>query len=63
VKEEQARQRVIEAQGIADANRVKNESLTDKILQDKYIDALQNAKGLVVTPNGSTPMVTVPNGQ
>lgn len=63
VKEEQARQRVIEAQGIADANRVTNESLTDKILQNKYIDALANAKGLVVTPNGSTPMVTVPNGQ
>lgn len=61
VKEEQARQRVIEAQGIADANRVTNESLTDKILQNKYIDALANAKGLVVTPNGSTPMVTVPN--
>lgn len=63
VKQEQAKQRVIEAQGIADANRVTNESLTDKILQNKYIDALANAKGLVVTPNGSTPMVTVPNGQ
>jgi regulator of protease activity HflC (stomatin/prohibitin superfamily) len=61
VKEEQSRQRVIEAQGIADANRVTNESLTDKILQNKYIDALANAKGLVVTPNGSTPMVTVPS--
>lgn len=60
VKEEQARQRVIEAQGVADANRVKNESLTDKILQDKYIDALQNADSLVVVPNGSTPMVGVP---
>lgn len=60
VKEEQARQRVIEAQGIADANRVTNESLTDKILQNKYIDALANAKGLVVVPNGSTPMVQIP---
>lgn len=63
VKEEEARQRVIEAQGVADANRVTNESLTDKILQNKYIDALANSKGLVVVPNGSTPMVTVPNGQ
>lgn len=62
VKEEVARQRVIEAQGIADANRVTNESLTDKILQNKYIDALANAKGLVVVPNGSTPMVTIPQG-
>ena len=60
VKEEQARQRVIEAQGIADANRVTNESLTDKILQNKYIDALANAKGLVVVPDGSTPMVNIP---
>lgn len=63
VKEEQARQRVIEAQGIADANRVTNESLTDKILQNKYIDALANAKGLVVVPNGSTPMVNIPDGK
>ena len=60
VKEEQARQRVIEAQGVADANRVTNESLTDKILQNKYIDALANAKSLVVVPNGSTPMVGAP---
>ncbi len=60
VKEEEARQRVIEAQGVADANRVTNESLTDKILQNKYIDALANAKSLVVVPNGSTPMVAAP---
>jgi len=63
VKEEQAKQRVIEAKGVADANRVTNESLTDKILQNKYIDALANSKGLVVVPNGSTPMVTVPDGK
>lgn len=61
IKEEQARQKTIEAKGEADANRIKNEALTDKVLQDKYIDALQNAKGLVVVPNGSTPMVTIPN--
>jgi regulator of protease activity HflC (stomatin/prohibitin superfamily) len=60
VKEEQARQLSIEAKGVADANRIKNESLTDKILQDKYIDALANSKSLVVVPNGSTPMVQVP---
>jgi regulator of protease activity HflC (stomatin/prohibitin superfamily) len=60
VKEEQARQLSIEAKGIADANRIKNESLTDKILQDKYIDALANSTSLVVVPNGSTPMVQVP---
>ena len=60
VKEEEARQKVIEAQGIADSNRILNDSLTDKVLQDKYIDALKNAKSLVVTPEGSTPMIGVP---
>lgn len=54
VKEEQAKQRVIEAKGIADANRVTNESLTDKILQNKYIDALANAKNLSIVPQGSS---------
>jgi regulator of protease activity HflC (stomatin/prohibitin superfamily) len=58
VKEEQARQRVIEAKGIADANNTLNGSLTDNVLKDKYIEALKNAKSLVVVPNGSTPMVS-----
>jgi regulator of protease activity HflC (stomatin/prohibitin superfamily) len=60
VKQEQARQRVIEAQGVADANRVTNESLTDKILQNKYIDALANAKNLSVVPQGSSFMQSLP---
>ncbi len=57
---EQAKQKKIEAQGIADANNVLNGSLTENILKDKYIEALKNAKSLVVVPNGSTPMVGVP---
>lgn len=60
VKEEQAKQKVIEAKGIADANNTLNGSLTDNVLKDKYIQALQNAKSLVVVPNGSTPMVSIP---
>lgn len=60
VKEEEARQRVVEANGIAEANKALNDSLTDKVLQDKYIDTLKNAKSLVVVPDGSTPMVSVP---
>lgn len=60
IVQEQAKQKRIEAQGTADANRILNNSLSDKILQDKYIDALKNAKSLVVVPNGSTPMVGVP---
>lgn len=61
VKEEEARQRLIEAKGIADANNTLNGSLTENVLRDKYIQALQNAKSLVVVPNGSTPMVGVPS--
>jgi len=61
VIEEQAKQKIAEANGQAEANRILNESLTDRVLQQKYIDALANADGLVVTPDGSTPMVQVPN--
>lgn len=61
VKEEEATQRLIEAKGIADANNTLNGSLTENVLRDKYIQALQNAKSLVVVPNGSTPMVGVPS--
>lgn len=52
VKQEQARQKVIEAKGIADANRILNASLTDNVLKDKYINALQNAKNLIVGTDG-----------
>ena len=60
VKEEEAKQKRIEAQGTADANRILNNSLTDKILQEKYIDALKNGKNLIVVPEGSTPMIQAP---
>lgn len=63
VKEEEARQKVIEAKGVADANNILNSSLTDNVLKDKYIAALQNAKSLVVVPNGSTPMVGIPESK
>lgn len=59
---EQAKQKKIEAQGVADANNVINGSLTANVLKDKYIEALKNAKSLVVVPDGSTPMVQVPQG-
>jgi regulator of protease activity HflC (stomatin/prohibitin superfamily) len=35
----EAERKVIEAQAKADANRILNQSLTDKILQDKGIEA------------------------
>ena len=51
---------VIEAQGTAEANDVLSQSLTDEVLQQKYIDALREigANGnLVVVPEGSQPLV------
>ena len=55
-----AETKVIEAQGEADANAVLSESLTDEVLQQRYIDTLKEigANGnLVVVPENSTPVV------
>ena len=51
---------VEEAQGIAEANRVLAESLSEEVLAQNYIDALKEigANGnLVVVPEGSSPVV------
>lgn len=56
----EAETKVIKAQGEADANAVLSASLTDEILQQRYIDALISigANGnLVVVPEGSDPIV------
>lgn len=56
----EAETKVIEAQGVADANAVLAESLTDEVLQQRYIDTLKEigANGnLVVVPENSTPVV------
>ena len=56
----EAETKVIEAQGTADANAVLSESLTDEVLQQRYIDTLKEigANGnLVVVPENSTPVV------
>lgn len=47
----------MEAQGEADANKVLNDSLTDNVLRQHYIDALQNADQLIVTPEGSNTLI------
>lgn len=49
--------KVIEAQGVADANAVLTKSLTPEVLQQKYIDAL-GAGTVFVVPDGSQPLVT-----
>ena len=40
-----------------DANAVLNESLTDNVLKQHYIDALSNADQLVVVPDGADTLV------
>ena len=62
----EAETRVIEAQGIADANKVLSESLDDMVIAQNYIDALREigANGnLVVVPDGSNPLVVAQKGQ
>lgn len=63
----QAETKIIEAEAEAKANQALNESLTDRVLQQNYIDALKEigAKGnLVVVPEGSMPMInTSTSGQ
>lgn len=54
----EAQTKVVQSQGEADANRVLAESLNEQVLSSKYIDALANAKNLVVVPDGSTPMIS-----
>ncbi|NEG55405.1 prohibitin family protein [Bifidobacterium platyrrhinorum] len=53
----EAETKKIKAQGEADANRVLNESLTDNVLKQKYIDALGNAKQLIITPDGADTLI------
>lgn len=58
----QAETKRIEAEGEAKANDVLNKSLSEKVIQKQYIDALKKIgdKGnLVVVPEGSTPFVNV----
>lgn len=56
----EAETKVIQAQGEADANRVLAESLSDQVIAQHYIDALESIGqngNLVVVPEGSIAMV------
>lgn len=57
VAKTEAETKKIQAQGQADANRVLNESLSDNVLKQHYIDALGNAKQLVVVPDGADTLI------
>lgn len=61
VAEVDAQTKVIQAQGEADANAILSASLTNEVIQQRYIDALKEigANGnLVVVPEGSDPIVS-----
>lgn len=56
----EAETRAIEAAGEAEANRILNESLTDNVIQEHYVEALKQIGkegNLVVVPEGSQPIV------
>ena len=58
----EAETKVMQAEKEAEANRILTQSLTDEVLQQRYIDALKSIGkdgNLVVVPQGSTPMVNV----
>lgn len=57
----EAETKKIQAQGEADANAILAQSLSDQVLRQHYIDALNNAGsngGLIVVPEGSSPLVS-----
>lgn len=54
----QADAAVVAAQGQSDANELLTKSLTPEVLTQRYIDALNNAGGIYVVPEGSTPFIT-----
>lgn len=61
----EAETRVIEAQGVADANKTLAESLSEEVLAQGYIDALSKAAEsgcLVIVPQGSQPVVVAGKG-
>lgn len=51
---------ILKAQGEAEANKIRSDSLTPEILQQEYIDALRNADTIYVVPEGGSTIV-IPN--
>lgn len=50
----------IQAQGEADANNLLEESLTDRVLQQKWIDAIRdNKNSTIVIPDGAAPLLNL----
>lgn len=48
---------ILKAQGEAEANKIRSESLTPEILQQEYIEALKNGQTIYVVPEGGSTIV------
>ncbi len=48
---------ILKAEGEAKANKIRSNSLTPEILQQEYIEALQNGEVIYVVPDGSSTIV------
>lgn len=57
--EAKAKAAVAEAEGQAKANEILTKSLTDKVLQQKWIDAIRESGGTIVVPDGSAPLLNL----
>lgn len=54
----EAETKKIEAQGTADSNQILAESLTDEVLKQHFIDAINNSDTVYVVPEGSKPIIS-----
>lgn len=57
--EARAKAAVAEAEGQAKANEILTKSLTEKVLQQKWIDAIRDSGGTIVVPDGSAPLLNL----
>lgn len=60
--EAKAQAAVAEAEGKAKANDIVSNSLTAKVLQQQWIDAIKASGGTIVVPDGAAPLINVPGG-
>lgn len=55
-----AQAKVVEAQAEADANLILAESLTEPLLQQRWIEAIKESKATIVVPDSVAPLISVP---
>jgi|GEM_PF-4475949 len=57
--EAKAKAAVAEAEGQAKANEILTKSLTDKVLQQQWINAIRESGGTIVVPDGAAPLINL----